>query len=296
MTRRVKAMHPGLAWELAPGGSAEHALVVTAAGVPEVRRMAERWYQQAPAPGEAWEYYPARQASPSSLTARLEFGGHMLRLEELLFDLHIDNDRDVIDTVVFHPSFATMSSQARGQAGFLALDWALGEDGVARWIGGFDTADARPAAGVPADGLIEVVESLAVRAGEPRWALLRGERDGAVVLATLAVPAKWVDHPLLDRHIAVTLPFADQTAAGLPGPTSLGRLRELEDELADRLRPTALLVAHETTQGTRTLHLYADSDDPALGEQARLAVSGWPGAAVESSLDPGWRAIRHLTG
>lgn len=296
MTRRVEAMHPGLAWELAPGEAAEHALVVTAAGVPEVRCTAERWYQQAPAPGEAWEYHPARQASPSSLTAELEFGGHWLKLEELLFDLHIDNDRDVIDTVVFHPSFAKMSSQARGQVGFLALDWALGEDGVARWIGGFGIADARPAAGVPANGLIEVVEALSVRVGKPRWALLRGEWDGAVVLALLAVPAKWVDHPLLDQHIAVTLPFADQTAAGLPSPTSLGQLRELEDELADRLRPTALLVAHETTQGTRMLHLYADSDDLTFVEQARLAVSGWPGATVESSLDPGWRAIRHLTG
>jgi len=25
------------------------------------------------------------------------------------------------------------------------------------------------------------------------------------------------------------------------------------------------------------------------------AVSGWPGAAVNSDLDAGWRAIRHLT-
>jgi hypothetical protein len=27
MTRRVKAIHPDLAWELAPGGRAEHALI-----------------------------------------------------------------------------------------------------------------------------------------------------------------------------------------------------------------------------------------------------------------------------
>ena len=32
MTTRVEAMHPDLAWELAPGGQAEHALVVTADG------------------------------------------------------------------------------------------------------------------------------------------------------------------------------------------------------------------------------------------------------------------------
>ena len=296
MTRHVKAIHPSLAWELAPGGRAEHALVVTAAGVPEVRRAAERWYRRAPAVGEVWEYHPARQSSPSSLGAVLEIDGHKLSLEELMFDLHVDNDRDLIDTVVFHPSFAKMSPEARGQVGFLTLDWALGEDGVTRWIGGFDTSDARPAAGVPADGLIEVIEALAARAGEPRWALLRGEQNGALVLALLSIPAKWVDHPLLDQYIAVTLPFADQTPESLPGPASLGQLRELEDELTGRLQPGALLVAHETTQGIRTLHLYCDSDDPATVEQARHAVSGWPGSAVKSSLDPGWRAIRHLTG
>lgn len=204
-------------------------------------------------------------------------------------------DRDLIDTVVYHPGFARMPSQAHGEVGFLALDWALGEDGVTRWIGGFDTSDTRPAMSVPADGLIETVAALASRAGQPRWALLQGERDGAIVLATLAIPAKWVDHPLMDQHIAVTLPFADQTPEGFPGPSSLDQLRELEDELTDQLPPHALLVAHETTRGVRTLHLYADSDDPALPGQVRNIVSGWRGAAVSSRLDAGWRAIRHLT-
>jgi hypothetical protein len=94
------------------------------------------WYQHAPATSAVWEYHPARQASPSSLAAVLEFDSQRLSLAELMFDLHVDNDRDVIDTVVFHPSFATMPSGARNQVGFLALDWALGEDGVTRWIGG----------------------------------------------------------------------------------------------------------------------------------------------------------------
>lgn len=212
-----------------------------------------------------------------------------------MFDLHVDNDRDVIDAVVFHPSFARMASDARDQAGFLALDWALGEDGVTRWIGGFETSGMRPPAGVPADGLIETVGALAGRAGQSRWVLLGGERDGAVAVASLAVPAKWVDHPLMDLHIAVTLPFADQTPEGLPGPASLAQLRALEDELTDRLERCALLVAHETTRGVRTLHLYADSDDSVVAEQARDAVAGWPGAVVNSALDAGWRAIRHLT-
>ena len=271
-------------------------MVVTAAGVPELRRLAEQWYQRSPAVSAVWEYHPARQASPDSLAAVLEFGVHMLNLRELAFDLHVDNDRQVIDTVVFHPLFAEMPSEARNQVGFLALDWALGEDGVTRWIGGFQTSITRPAAGLPADGLIETVKALASRASEPRWALLRGERDGAVIVASLTVPAKWIDHPLMDQHITVTLPFADQTSEGLPTPAWLDQLRELEEELADLLPPHALLVAHETTRGVRTLHLYADSDDRTLTELVRSTVSRWPDAVVNASLDAGWRAICHLTG
>jgi hypothetical protein len=100
----------------------------------------------------------------------------------------------------------------------------------------------------------------------------------------------------MDLHMTVALPFAGQTPAGLPGPGSLDQLRALEDELTGRLGPRALLVAHETTRGVRTLHLYADSDDSAVAQQTRVAVAGWPGAVVNSSLDAGWRQIRHLTG
>jgi hypothetical protein len=148
--------------------------------------------------------------------------------------------------------------------GFLALDWALGEDDVTRWIGEVGTTSKRPAAGVPASGLIEAVQALARRAGAPHWAKIQGKRDGAVVLASVARPAKWVDHPLLDLHIAVTLPFAEQTQAGLPGPGAIARLHDFEGRLTGSLPPHVRLLAHETTRGTRTFHLYGDSDDPTL--------------------------------
>jgi hypothetical protein len=293
ITERAKRIHPELAWELSRGRHAEHALIVTAAGVPALRRNAERWYQQAPVADAVWEYHPARQADPAALANMLEFEGQKVDLKDLTFDLKIDNDRHVIDVVVIHPVFEKMSAQACGSLGFLVLDWALGEDGVTRWIRGFQTSGITSSTGIPADGLIETVEALADRAGKARWALLRSEHEGAVVLASVASPAKWVDHPLLDRHIAVTLPFA-----GLPSQDALERLREFEDGLTSRLPPTALLVAHEShmSRGVRTLHLYGDSDDPHLDDIVRSATSGWPGGAISSSQDPGWHAIRHLTG
>jgi hypothetical protein len=296
MTTRVEAIHPDLEWELAPGTRADHALVVSAGGVPDRRRLSERWYQQAPAASPTWEYHPARQPSLSSLQATLQSGDARLDLTQLTFELHVDNDRQVIDTVVFHPAFPALPQDVRVQVGFLALDWALGEDGVIRWIGRFEAAGAPPAAGVPAAGLVEVVEALAGRARGSRWALLRGERDGRAVVAVLAAGQKWIDHPLLDLHITVTLPYADQTPAGLPAPDSLGQLRDFEEGLTGRLPPHALVVAHESGAGVRTLHVYGDSDDLALVSQVRDLVSRWRGAAVSARPDAGWRDIRHLTG
>lgn len=294
MNARVEAMHADLAWELMPGRQAEHALIVTAAGVPGRRRIAERWFRDAPPAGETWEYHPARQASLSARMVMADLNGWKLDLRKLDFDLHVDGD--LLDTVVFHPRFAAMPPDACEHMAFLALDWALGEDDVTRWIGEVDTSGKRPAAGIPASGLVEAVQALARRAGEPRWEEIRGEQHGAVVLASVARPAKWVDHPLLDLHIAVTLPFAEQTRAGLPGPGAISRLRDVEHRLTGWLPPHVRLLAHETTRGTRTFHLYGDSDDPGLAAQARNLVAGWPGATVRPGLDAGWRAIRHLTG
>ena len=92
------------------------------------------------------------------------------------------------------------------------------------------------------------------------------------------------------------MPFAEQTQAGLPGPAAIDQLRDFEDRLTNSLPPHVRFLAHETTRGTRTFHLYGDSDDPTLAEQVRDLASGWPRATVRPGLDAGWRAIRHLTG
>ncbi|MGP4104654.1 DUF695 domain-containing protein, partial [Nonomuraea sp. KM90] len=44
----VAAIDPGLAYEVAPGKEAAHALVVTAAGDAELRSLAHRWAKAAP--------------------------------------------------------------------------------------------------------------------------------------------------------------------------------------------------------------------------------------------------------
>lgn len=159
MNARVEAMHADLAWELMPGGQAEHALVVTAAGVPGRRRIAERWFREAPPADETWEYHPARQASLSSQMVMMDLNDTKLDIRKLTFGLHVDSD--LVDAVVFHPGFAAMPPEARDHVGYLVLDWTLGEDNVTRWIGTVETSAARPAGGMPVAGLIETVEALA---------------------------------------------------------------------------------------------------------------------------------------
>jgi hypothetical protein len=60
---RVAAIHPDLEWELAPGPRADHVLVISAVGDPELRRRAEQWYQCSPPVTAVWDYHPARLSS-----------------------------------------------------------------------------------------------------------------------------------------------------------------------------------------------------------------------------------------
>jgi hypothetical protein len=48
LARRVHAIHPGLQWELTPGITTAHALVVTAGGQAPIRAVAARWLAAAP--------------------------------------------------------------------------------------------------------------------------------------------------------------------------------------------------------------------------------------------------------
>jgi hypothetical protein len=101
--------------------------------------------------------------------------------------------------------------------------------------------------------------------------------------------------PHLDTYVPVVVPYAERTDEGLPGPGSLTELRGLEDHLRERLGGSGRVVAHQSHDGVRVLHLYVDGTTPAL-EQVRAAVRGWEQGPVEVSAqpDPAWDAVRHL--
>jgi hypothetical protein len=203
----------------------------------------------------------------------------------------VDAERLKADVRVFHPAFSTMPESGSMQVTFLLLDWLLGEDGVERWIGSVEALVSCPEDAMPADALAETVSGLAARTSDDEWVILRGHLDGKDVLVSAMRPMKWIDRPLFDQHVAVLLPFGDCTPEGFPQTGTLDRLRAIEDAVTRALGDRALLVAHETCGGLRTLHLYSDQTDEHVVMDVKAAVAQWPGGRVQADLDPGWKIV-----
>jgi hypothetical protein len=173
MTRQVKAIAPGLAWEFGPGGHGSRQYpCVTGEGNPELRPVAERWVRAAPPADAAWEYYPARPPTPEeALEGVLQLPGRFraqrLRLAEARLDVRIDEDHQLLDVGVYHPMLRKLPEQTRATPAFLLLGWLLGEDGMERRVGRVDIHSTEPAGTVAAEALPEVVRALADRHPTP---------------------------------------------------------------------------------------------------------------------------------
>ncbi len=294
ITTKVEAIHPDLVWELAPGKTAQHALCVSAGGDWQVRSTAERWLKSAPPSSNVWEFICSRRADPDVADHQLSFAGIDVKLADMRLRLDIDDTRQLIDVGCFHPSFPDLPTGARDQLSFLVLDWTLGEDDVERWVGSVEALEAAPRDGLPLDALPEAVTALAARQGEDEWAILEGTtKRGARSMVSVRRPLRWIDYPLFDQHLAIQVSFSTERDDGMPDPTNLDRLRALEDDMMEVYGDRALFVAHETAEGVRTFHAYADSED----EEIVDAVRAWAdehGVGFTSELDPGWRAVDHF--
>lgn len=295
LTRRVQAIHPELTWHFGPGESSEHRLTVSAGGIAAVRPAAERWCRAAPRPDSTWEYRPAQQADPDSLTHRLEIAGHQVELSATRFDVDIDHDARRVHVGVFHPSFAGMPIEARQQVTFLVLDWTLGEDQVERWLGGIDTLTDAPAEARSAQDLVAAVAELETARDPDEWAVAEWTSEsGQPGLAMFRTGIRWIDEPTLDLHHEIVVPFEAQDN-GLPEPQALERLRGLEDELIEAIGDRGVLVAHQTSAGRRTFHVYTDGDDQNVADALHAALTT-PDATMTSAADPAWHAVRPFTG
>ncbi|MEW1841763.1 DUF695 domain-containing protein [Nonomuraea angiospora] len=292
----VAAIHPGLVWEVAPGKEAAHALVVTAAGDAELRSLAHRWAKAAPPSDMLWEFHPSRQANPQAMELTLDVGGFEFALDKLMLGLRVPRDQPRVDVSAYHPIFGELDEDTRMEATLLALDWLLGEDDVARWVGEITPATFQPIDSVAGVHLPAVVADLASGYAEEEWVLLEGQTgSGAPLVATARHPLRPVDYPLFDQHIEITLPYTHRDENGLPVGDSLTALRDFEERLAARLlklRDDAVLAAHLSAEGHRIIHVYADpTGDAAI--HAKELIVGWEEGEprVDVAADPSWSAV-----
>lgn len=291
ISARIEAVDPGLGWEFSAGTASRHLLVVTANGDRSLRSVAERWRRAGPAPDETFGYAAARQASPAALAAKLRLGGVELDLGELRFAAVTDDDAAQVDVRVWHPAFAELDRDVRTQVAFLALDWLLGEDGVEIWLREIETTPD-PAPALTADQLALVVAGLSP-GGRPQWTMLSGIRGGRPILVAVQVPLRPALWPAADTHIRLEVPFRMANEGGLPVEESLAALHAFEDRIV-AYADGPVLVAHETANGVRTYHLYADRR-PAV-DVLQPIVASWPEGRVRTTVtpDPGWEGVAHL--
>ncbi|MEU8249868.1 DUF695 domain-containing protein [Nonomuraea sp. NPDC048916] len=292
----VSAVHPDLVWEVAPGKNAAHALVVTAAGDAELRSLAHRWARAAPPADLLWEFHPSRQANPRALELTFDVGGLEFGLDALALGLRVPRGTPRVDVTAYHPIFGELGDDDRMEATLLALDWLLGEDDVARWVGEIIPATFEPIDSIAATHLPAVIADLASGYDEEQWALLEGQTaGGAPLIATARHPLRPVDYPLLDQHIAITLPYSHRDENGLPVGDSVTALRDFEERLAARLlkrRDDAVLAAHLSAEGHRIIHVYADPTGDAAVHAKELIVSWEEGEPrVDVAADPAWTAV-----
>jgi hypothetical protein len=289
----VSAINDDLQWELTPGGSSAHALVVTAAGNAVLRSVAARWLAAAPSADETWSYRSSRTADLVAFEATMQIEDLKLELADVRYGITVDQDSRQIDVTCYHPAFGGLPDKVRGQVTFLTLDWTLGEDGVEIWlreIGWTATAPQNPK--TPQD----LHHAVAAIATDDSWVIMQGRKpDGTPVLAMAASPLRPARWPRFDLYAPVVLPYRLFNDGQLPENESLDALRAFEDQLTEALGDDGTLVAHETSGRIRILHFYVDSQSA-----ARTAIESqlpqWPEgrASAKPRLDPAFDGVRHL--
>lgn len=289
----VNAINSDLQWELTPGGSSAHALVVTAAGNPALRSVAARWLGAAPPADETWSYRSLRTADLAAFEAMMQIGDEKLALADVRYGISVDQDSRQIDVTCYHPAFGSMPDNVRGQITFLTLDWALGEDGVEIWLREIDWTATEPQKLKTPQDLQHAVAAIAT---DDSWVVMQGQKpDGAPILAMAASPLRPARWPRFDLHVPVVLPYQHFNEGQLPENASLNALRAFEDELTAALGSDGTLVAHETSGRVRTLHFYVDSQSAARAAiESRLPQWSQGRASTEPRMDPAFDQVRHL--
>jgi hypothetical protein len=234
-----------------------------------------------------WRFHAAQQACPLS---SVSVAGRAFALDALRVAMQPDDVREVIDIRVHHPDIGASDEGARARVTFTALDAALGEDAVERWLGTVEpSVEPTDSASTLAE-LAREVSALAGRATGIRWEVVRGEVDNKPMTATINRALKRLDHLALQLHVRVDIDMAKPNELGLCTSDEALALEALEAELSSRLGVHGVVCARETHSGHRIIHLHASA-------QAGALIDAWKRTAnrevaVLSSPDPHWEVLR----
>jgi hypothetical protein len=294
INERVATIHEKLQWELTPGRTSRHALVVAPGGNAALRSTVTRWLAAAPPADAVFEYFGSRQPDDRVFTSRISMDGQELDLDGIRFAFAPTESGHAVDVSVYHPRFADMLEPARVQISFLTLDWALGEEQVELWVGRVETQIQASANLVTPAELRAAVSEVAAKHAEPVYAMLQGRTGkGRPLMAVVQVPLKPARFPRYDTHVAVILDYPAQDN-GYPTDEALTRLREVEDGIVDSIGEDGSVLAHETCDGIRTLHIYVDGGTSAAETVASVARSGPLPVRVQAAYDPKLDGVSHL--
>ena len=298
MAKYLTAIHPGLVWEFGVGFEGANILVVTSEGDPSLRAITSRWRQAAPPADEFWDYSCSRLPVADPATSVLTLGGAQIDVTSVC--VSADVSRSHVDVTMYHPGFADLPSDQHMVTAFMLLDTVLGEAAVDSWVGTVTAGTEPPPHLVPLTDLPALVSDLEAELtdaeGVRPWLLTKGTAEsGAPMLSSAQVPLRAASAPHLDTYVDVSVSFSEWTSGGLPAPASLKPLREFQDHVSGRLGGHGRVVAHETREGIRTLHVYVDSTTSAI-KQIREAIAGWTQGTVSvtEKRDPSWENVRHL--
>jgi hypothetical protein len=294
----IDRLDPRLCWEFGPGTRSQHRLVVTAEGDVSVRALARRWTLAAPDADDTWEYFDTRPADPDYAHMVVGIGGVDLTIEDTR--VSFGEPGESLGVRMFHPQYGKLPDRGEVMA-FLTLAAVLGELDAALWIGEVDVVTQpleQPRTLGELKGAVENLRRVKLGPdGEPTWTILSSTADGPARMAVVQTPLRSMFAPQLDTHVNVEVPYVNCADNGLPETASLESLRLFQGELEQRIKGAGRVVAHETCNGVRILHVYVDSTASVVTELG-AATAGWGEglATLHSTYDPEWSAVSHLRG
>lgn len=293
ITKHVRAVHPKLDWEMGAGFDATHYFCVSAKGDMAVRVVAERWLAAAPPRDATWEFHAARPGRGAG-DGSLDFEGVVFAMKDFRFVADPEPDRARVHVKVHHPAFAAVPDARGTTATFVALDNALGEDEVERWIGGIDICvDPAPEGARTFAELVALVAEFRTTHGEGRWLVLKGKLPGGgAVFISFNTGVRRVDHILMEQHVEVAITLDDPNDQGLTKQPEADALNTLEDALLEALGPDAVYIGRETREGLRVLHFHVAASGPAITRMEAFFKGGPREVEITSRLDPTWEILR----